>query len=389
MFSSRTDWNTTPNRLSSLAAEKRLRGESIIDLTESNPTQCEFSYPSKEILSALTEPSIVSYQPEPRGLLSARKAIAEYYAVHGIAITPEQIILTSSTSEAYSFLFKLLCNVGDEVMVPQPSYPLFEYLCQLNDITLRQYRLAYDGEWHIDFASLQAQFSDRTRAIVLVHPNNPTGSYLKQNEFDQICSLASEHHSSLIADEVFGPYDMSPDVHCANILTSQSFVPLFSLNGISKLLGLPQLKLSWIVVDGNLQQRDEALNRLDIIADTFLSVNTPVQVALPKLLRCSSDIGNQIRLRIQTNYRLLQKVFADSSTSVLRVEGGWYSILQLPQKYSDDYWAEEILTHQNILIQPGHFFDMEQKSCIVISLLSVSDLFDDALLRLQRFIEEK
>jgi hypothetical protein len=389
MFSSRTDWNTTPNRLSSLAAEKRLRGESIIDLTESNPTKCEFSYPTEEILSALTEPSIVSYQPEPRGLLSARKAIAEYYAVHGIAITPEQIILTSSTSEAYSFLFKLLCNVGDEIVVPQPSYPLFEYLCQLNDITLRQYRLAYDGEWHIDFASLQAQFSHRTRAIVLVHPNNPTGSYLKQNEFDQICSLASEHHSSLIADEVFGPYDMSPDVHCANILTSQSFVPLFSLNGISKLLGLPQLKLSWIVVDGNLQQRDEALNRLDIIADTFLSVNTPVQVALPKLLRCSSDIGNQIRLRIQTNYRLLQKVFADSSTSVLRVEGGWYSILQLPQKYSDDYWAEEILTHQNILIQPGHFFDMEQKSCIVISLLSVSDLFDDALLRLQRFIEEK
>jgi hypothetical protein len=172
-------------------------------------------------------------------------------------------------------------------------------------------------------------------------------------------------------------------------LTSQSFVPLFSLNGISKLLGLPQLKLSWIVVDGNLQQRDEALNRLDIIADTFLSVNTPVQVALPKLLRCSSDIGNQIRLRIQTNYRLLQKVFADSSTSVLRVEGGWYAVLQLPQKYSDDNWAEEILTYQNILVQPGHFFDMEQKSCIVISLLSISSLFGDAILRLQRFIEEK
>ena len=389
MFSSRTDWNTTPNRLSGLAAEKHLRGESITDLTESNPTRCDFFYPSEEILSALTEPSIVSYQPEPRGLLSARKAITEYYAAQGIALTPEQIILTSSTSEAYSFLFKLLCNVGDEVVVPRPSYPLFEYLCQLNDITLRYYRLAYDGEWHIDFTSLQEQFSDRTRALVLVHPNNPTGSYLKQNEFDQTCSLASERHFSLIADEVFGSYNISPDVHCANILTSQSFVPLFSLNGISKLLGLPQLKLSWIVVDGNLQQRDEALNRLDIIADTFLSVNTPVQVALPKLLRCSSDIGNQIRLRIQTNYRLLQKVFADSSTSVLRVEGGWYAVLQLPQKYSDDNWAEEILTYQNILVQPGHFFDMEQKSCIVISLLSISSLFGDAILRLQRFIEEK
>ena len=388
MFSSRTDWNTTPNRLSGLAAEKRLRGESITDLTESNPTKCEFSYPREEFLSALSESSILSYQPEPRGLLSARKAIAEYYAVLGIAITPEQIILTSSTSEAYSFLFKLLCNVGDEVVVPQPSYPLFEYLCQLNDITLRYYRLAYDGEWHIDFASLQAQFSDRTRAIVLVHPNNPTGSYLKQNEFDRICSLASEHHSSLIADEVFGSYDISPDTCRANILTSQFFVPLFSLNGISKLLGLPQLKLSWIVVDGNLQQRDEALNRLDIIADTFLSVNTPAQVALPKLLRSSSDIRNQIRLRIQTNFRLLQSIFADSSTSVLRVEGGWYAILQLPQKYSDDNWAEKILTHQNILVQPGHFFDMEQKSCIVVSLLPISHLFEDSIRRLRRFIEE-
>ncbi len=388
MFSSRTDWNTTPNRLSGLATEKHLRGESIIDLTESNPTKCEFSYPRKEILSAFTEPSVLAYQPEPRGLLSARKAIAEYYAVHRIVITPEQIILTSSTSEAYSFLFKLLCNVGDEVVVPQPSYPLFEYLSQLNDITLRYYRLAYDGEWHIDFASLQAQFSDRTRAIVLVHPNNPTGSYLKQNEFDQICSLASEYRSSLIADEVFGSYDISPEAHFTNIVTYQSFVPLFSLNGISKLLGLPQLKLSWIVVNGNLKQREEVLNRLDIIADTFLSVNTPVQVALPKLLRSSSDVRNQIHLRIQTNYQLLQRIFTDSSTSVLRVEGGWSAILQLPQKYSDDNWAEEILTHQNILVQPGHFFDMEQKSCIVISLLPISRLFEDSIQQLRRFIEE-
>jgi hypothetical protein len=388
MFSSRTDWNTTPNRLSGLTAEKRLRGESIIDLTESNPTKCEFSYPRKEILSALTEPSVLSYRPEPRGHLSARNAISEYYAEHGIAVTPEQIILTSSTSEAYSFLFKLLCNIGDEVVVPQPSYPLFEYLCQLNDITLRNYRLAYDGEWHVDFASLQAQFSDKTRAIVLVHPNNPTGSYLKQNEFDKICSLAFEHHSSLIADEVFGPFDISPDIRRAKILTSQPFVQLFSLNGISKLLGLPQLKLSWIIVDGNLQQRDDALNRLDIIADTFLSVNTPVQVALPKLLRFSSGIRNQVRLRIQTNYRLLQKVFTDSSTSVLRVEGGWYAVLQLPQKYSDDHWAEKILTCQNILVQPGHFFDMEQKSCIVISLLPISELFEDGTLQLRRFIGE-
>jgi len=388
MFSSRTEWNTTPNRLSSLAAEKRLRGELIIDLTESNPTKCEFSYPRDEILNALTQPSVLSYQPEPRGQFSTRKAIAEYYAEHGTAITPEQIILTSSTSEAYSFLFKLLCNAGDEVVIPQPSYPLFEYLCQLNDVTPRSYRLEYDGEWHIDFASLQAQLSDRTRAIILVHPNNPTGSYVKQNEFNRICSLASGHRFSLIADEVFGSYDISPGAHFTNIVPSQSFIPLFSLNGISKLLGLPQLKLSWIVISGNLQQRDEALSRLDIIADTFLSVNTPVQVALPKLLRCSLDVGNQIRLRIQANYRLLQSIFADSSTSVLRAEGGWSAILQLPQKYSDDNWAEEILTHENILVQPGHFFDMEQKSCIVVSLLPISHLFEDSIRHLRRFIEK-
>jgi alanine-synthesizing transaminase len=295
MFSSRTDWNTTPNRLSELLAEKHRQGTPIIDLTESNPTHCGFSYPNEEIIAALTDPSIVSYNPEPHGLLSARKAIAEYYAVYGIAITPKQIIITSSTSEAYSFLFKLLCNVGDEIVVPQPSYPLFEYLCQLNDVALRYYRLAYDGEWHIDFASLQAQLTNRTRAIILVHPNNPTGSYLKQNEFDRICSLASEHYCALIVDEVFGPYEISPDPQRAQILNFRYPVLLFSLNGISKLLGLPQFKLSWIVVQGSSPQTAEALNKLEIISDTFLSVNTPVQLALPKLLQYSSVIGNQIQ----------------------------------------------------------------------------------------------
>jgi aspartate/methionine/tyrosine aminotransferase len=389
MFSSRTDWNTAPNRLSELLAEKHRQGTPIIDLTESNPTQCGFSYPRTEILEALFDPSVLIYEPEPHGLLSARKAIAEQYAVLGIPVAPEHIILTASTSEAYSFLLKLLCNTGDEIIIPQPSYPLFEYLCQLNDVTLRTYRLAYDGEWHVDFASLQAQLTNRTRAVILVHPNNPTGSYLKQNEFDRICSLASEHHYALIADEVFGLYDISPDAHRARILNSRSSVLLFSLNGISKLLGLPQFKLSWIVVQGSSPQTTEALKKLEIISDTFLSVNTPVQLALPSLIRYSSDIRNQIRSRIQTNYRLSQSIFTGSSISVLRVEGGWYAILQLPQRKSDGEWAEEILTYQNILVQPGHFFDIEHNSCIVVSLLSISCLFEDALLQLQRFIEAK
>jgi len=388
MFSSRTDWNTAPNRLSGLAAEKRLRGETIVDLTESNPTKCEFSYPFREIIGALDTPSITSYQPEPFGLLSARKAIAEYYAEQGNAITPEQIILTSSTSEAYSFLFKLLCNFGDEVVAPQPSYPLFEYLCRLNDITLRNYRLDYDGEWHIDFESLQKQFTEKTRSIVLVHPNNPTGSYLKQNEFDRVSSLADKHRLSIITDEVFGPYYILPDVRRAHILNSQSPVLSFSLNGISKLLGLPQFKLSWIVAHGSSPHTAEALKKLEIICDTFLSVNTPVQLALPKLLCDFSDVGNQIRTRIQANYRLLQNIFMESTISVLRAEGGWYAILQLPRKNNDEEWAEQILIKKNIIVQPGHFYDFERESCIIVSLLPISKFFKESIEEIRKFVQE-
>jgi aspartate/methionine/tyrosine aminotransferase len=377
-----------PNQLSDLVVAKRQRGEAIIDLTESNPTRCGFSYPKKEILAALANESSLLYQPEPRGLLIARKAIANYYATLGVTVRPEDIVLTASTSEAYSFLFKLLCNVGDAIIVPQPSYPLFEYLCQLNDVALRHYCLAYDGEWHIDFESLQSTFTDRTRAIVLVHPNNPTGSYLKQSEFEQVCTFATEHNCAVITDEVFGPYNFSSDTNRASILTSNTSILFFSLNGISKLLGLPQLKLSWIIVRGNPQQTDEVLNRLDIIADTFLSVNTPAQVALPKLFEHSQFIEEQIRLRVYSNYHLLQKIFKDSKVSVLHVEGGWYAILQLPQFQNDEGWAVELLHQQNILVHPGHFYDIKQKSCVVISLLPTSELFTDALSQIRLFVEQ-
>jgi alanine-synthesizing transaminase len=388
MFSSRTNWNISPNRLSVLLEQKHQQGIHIIDLTESNPTCCGFSYPRREILEAFSHPSIFTYQPEPQGLLSAREAIAQQYSKIGVPVEPRHILLTASTSEAYSFLLKLLCNAGDEIIVPQPSYPLFEYLCQLNDVTLRTYRLAYDGEWHIDFTSFESQLTNRTRAVVLVHPNNPTGSYLKQKEFERICSLATLYHCSLIADEVFGPYAFSPDTHRAQILNSQSQILLFSLNGISKLLGLPQFKLSWIVVQGNSSLTDDALKKLEIIEDTFLSVNTPVQLALPKLLQYSSDMRNQIQSRTRDHYALLQETFTDSSATVFYSEGGWYALLQLPHRSSDEEWAEQILLHQNILVQPGHFFDLEQESCIVISLLPVSNIFRDALQHIRQFIEK-
>jgi alanine-synthesizing transaminase len=387
MFSSRTQWNLAPNRLSALVAAKRLRGEVILDLTESNPTRCGISYPEKEILAALATTSSLLYQPEPRGLLTARKALSDFYATLGITVRAEHMMLSASTSEAYSFLFKLLCNAGDEVIVPQPSYPLLEYLCQLNDVALRQYRLVYDGEWHIDFESLQSAFSDRTRAIVLVHPNNPTGSYLKQHEFERVCAIAVEHHCAVIADEVFQPYSFFPDVHRANILALQSSALLFSLNGISKLLGLPQLKLSWIIISGHPKQIAEAFDRLDIIADTYLSVNTPAQVALPKLLEQLQCIGEQIRKRVCSNYQMLQNIFKDSTVSVFHGEGGWYGILQLPQFHNDDEWAVELLLQQRILVHPGHFFEMKQNSCIVLSLLPSPDVFADALSRIRMFVE--
>ncbi|RPI05182.1 MAG: pyridoxal phosphate-dependent aminotransferase [Ignavibacteriae bacterium] len=388
MFSSRTEWNTTPNQLTALAAAKRMKGEVLLDLSESNPTRCGFTYPEKEILAALAAPASMCYSPEPRGALSARTAIAEYYASRGSVIAPEQVLLTASTSEAYSFIFKLLCNQGDEVVIPKPSYPLLEYLCQLNDTALRQYRLMYDGEWHIDFESLQSAMSGRARAVVLIHPNNPTGSFLKQQEFDRVCALAADHRCAVIVDEVFQPYGFSHNDHRAKMFAQQPPVLLFALTGISKLLGLPQLKLSWIVVSGNPVHTAEAMDRLDIIADTYLSVNTPVQIALPRLLSLASSLEHQIRERVQTNYRSLQTIFLNSLSSVFHVEGGWYAILRFPQMKSDDQWAEEILDRLNIVVQPGHYYGLEEKSCLVLSLLPEAELFHDAAATICKFLHD-
>lgn len=388
MFSSRTNWNATPNRLTRLLEMKRLQGETIIDLTESNPTLCGFSYPDQDILAALTDPSILVYHPEPRGLLSARRAIAEYYSTLNVSVDPDHIVLTASTSEAYTFILRLLCDIGDEVIVPRPSYPLFEYLCQLTDVKLRQFRLAYDGEWHIDFESLQTELNQRTRVIVLVHPNNPTGSYLKQDEFDRVCRIAVEHTCAVIVDEVFGPFTSEHDSRRAKILSGNQEGLILSLNGISKLMGLPQFKLSWIAVAGTIAQVQEALKRLEVVADTYLSVNTPIQVALPKLFQHLPNTIEEIRTRILKHYELVRKVFAGSRVSVYRMEGGWYTILQFPKSKSDDEWVGDLLAHRNILLYPGHFFNFERDSCLVISLLPPTNLFESALLNIRGFIEE-
>ncbi len=388
MFSSRSQWNIDLNRLSQLLRAKRLRGESIVDLTESNPTRCGFLYPADDILRAIADPSILAYHPEPFGMLNARRAVAEFYARSGTPIDPNRIILTASTSEAYTFLFKLLCNTGDTILAPQPSYPLFEFLGRLNDVELRYYRLNYDGEWRIDFESIRSNLSNNTRAVVVVHPNNPTGSYVKQDEFDALCRYAIERDCAIIADEVFEPFGLIPESRRANIVSCEKDVLLFSLNGISKLLALPQLKVSWILACGGSPKIKDALGRLEIIADTYLSVNTPAQVALPELLQCAAAIGGQVRARVKANYELLLALISGSSISAYFLEGGWYAVLRLPGTQSDEEWATNLLEQRNIVLYPGHFFSIEQESSLVLSLISPTDVLERGVKDIRQYVEK-
>jgi alanine-synthesizing transaminase len=389
MFSSRTRWNTALNRLAQLLRAKQMQGETIIDLTESNPTRCEFSYPADDILAAFADPSIVSYHPEPFGLVSARRAVAAYYSARGILVDPERIVLTASTSEAYTFLLKLLCNPGDNIIVPSPSYPLFEYICRLNDVELRHYRLTYDGEWRIDFESLENVLTYGTRAIVVVHPNNPTGSYVKHDELEKLGRYAVKRDCAIIADEVFEPYSLAPDGRRAKIMSCEKKALLFSLNGISKLLALPQLKISWIAVGGGSRGVGEALDRLEVIADTYLSVNTPAQVALPRLFQHLSLMGEQVCARLRSNYEALLRILEGSNISVYHLEGGWYAILRFPGAKTDDEWATGLLEREGVMLYPGHFFSFEQESTLVLSMILTPDVIQDGVERIRRFAEEQ
>ncbi|MEK6757151.1 MAG: pyridoxal phosphate-dependent aminotransferase [Bacteroidota bacterium] len=383
MFSSRTNWDFRSSQLFSLLQHKRERGEKIIDLTESNPTCCRFDYDSESILKALSTERSLVYEPDPKGLLSARLAVVDFYRDQGITIEPECIILTASTSEAYSFLFRLLCNERDSVLLPKPSYPLFTYLSQLNDASARHYHLSYDGEWHIDISALEQSFSGETRALVLVHPNNPTGSFVKVQEREAICKLAQRHHAALIVDEVFESFAFEVDGRRAPSFAGNSDVLTFTLNGLSKLLGLPQMKLAWIVISGPHDVRDEAIARLEMIGDIFLSVGAPVQHALALLLKDLLPVRQQIRDRVRSNYRMLKRECPPSSSlSVLRCEGGWNAILRLPNTRSDEEWALELLRTHNVLVHPGRLFDFEQKSCLVISLLPPSEIISEGFKRI-------
>ena len=394
-FSRRTDWHRQPNRLSASLETLRHSGRPIYDLTSANPTECGIAYPEGAILSSLSNPPSLTYQPNPRGLLDAREAISRYYQEKGTGVDPSNLFLTASTSEAYSLLFKLLCNNGDQILVPQPSYPLFDYLSRLDDVVPVCYRLNYDLGWAIDLDSVRTAVTPSTRAIVIVNPHNPTGMFLKETDYRALKKIAAEHSLALIVDEVFIDFPLDPDRKVARTskvvsTASEQEVLTFTLNGISKMLGLPQMKLGWIIVGGDRKPVAEASGRLEILCDTFLSVNTPVQVALSALLAAGGSVRSNILARVRSNYaRLREIVPTDSSCSVLESEGGWYGILRVPRVMSDEEWAVELLESTGVHVYPGYFFDFETDGYLVLSLLVKEEIFETGVTKLVEFVASR
>ena len=375
MFSSRLRWNLAPNPLARLIGEKRASGARILDLTESNPTHAGLTYSADEILSALASRDALTYDPNPAGMLRAREAVAGYYDHR---VSPDRILLTASTSEAYGFLFKLLADPGDEVLVPRPSYPLFEFLAELESVRVVQYPLVYDHGWMIDFAALEHAIGPRTRAIVIVNPNNPTGSFLKLHELQQLAN----YKLAIISDEVFTDFAFGPDPRRVTTLAGQNDILAFSLSGLSKIAGLPQMKLGWIVVSGPEGERTAAYSRLELIADTYLSVATPVQCAAAALIETRVSIQDQIRRRTTANLAALRDRIKSTAFGLLDVEGGWYAILQAPRIRSEEEWALELLRRENVLVQPGYFYDFDREAFLVLSLLTPEEIFSEGLSRL-------
>ena len=380
MFSSRFHWDLTQNRLTQLLAEKRAAGAPVLDLTESNPTRAGLDYP-REIVRALDDPQALRYDPVPAGSLEARNAVAAYYRARGHEVDAGRILLTASTSEAYGYLFKLLTDPGDRVFVPRPSYPLFEFLAGMEALEVRQYPLVCHGAWSIDLDALAKSIDSRTRAIVVVNPNNPTGSFLKRAELAELASLAAAHSLALISDEVFSDYGFAPDPERVDTLAGVGCMA-FSMSGLSKIAGLPQMKLGWIVTN-----HENAMQKLEWIADTYLSVNTPVQCAAAQLLDAGHGIRKQIRERTAANLAFARETLSASGAGILPVEGGWYITVRMPRTRSEEEWAIDLLSRDGVLVQPGFFYDFESEAFLILSLLTAPDIFHEGVRRLKRSAE--
>jgi alanine-synthesizing transaminase len=400
VFSSRTNWTLTPNRLAIHLYERRRQRLPILDLTESNPTRCGFDFDQRAILDALREPRSLIYEPEPSGLLPARAAVAGYYGERGAQVGPQQIFLTTSTSEAYSYLFRLLADPGDAILAPRPSYPLFDFLTRLNDVELIHYPLIDnpsrrpplpgDRAWQIDLEAIESTLSEssrRVRAILAVHPNNPTGSFVRPAELDFLLHLCGEHQLALITDEVFADYALVENVSPAASHASVSRVLTFTLSGLSKISALPQMKLAWLVANGPPNDLAAALARLEVIADTYLSVSAPLQHALPSLLELRRQVQPQILARLRQNLAWLDRCLAaEPSVARLPSEGGWYAILRVPSIRTDEDWAVELLTRDGVLVHPGHFYDFVSEGYLVVSLLPAAEIFQAGLQKILRMV---
>lgn len=374
MFSSRLHWDLEPNPISKLLARKRAAGAEILDLTESNPTTAGFAA-APEVLEALTDPRALTYEPLPAGLRWARNAISEYY---GGQVEPDRVLLTTSTSEAYAYLFKLLTGPGDEILTPRPSYPLFEFLTGME--------LAKPVAYSLDFEDLERAATSQTRAIVVVNPNNPTGAYIKKDQLKRLIEFCQKRDLAIVSDEVFAGYGFGESEARVPSFINVNEVLTFSLSGLSKAAGLPQMKLGWIVVSGPRQLRQAALDRLELIADTYLSVNTPVQWAAPKLLEAGRAIQRKIQDRTAKNLHALRRVLGSNPAFRLQEpEGGWTAVIEAPRIRTEEQWALNLLEQENVLVQPGYFYDFDREAYLIVSLLTPVNVFAEGVRRMVSF----
>jgi aspartate/methionine/tyrosine aminotransferase len=391
MFAARTNWNLQPNRFARALENHRQSGKELLDLTVSNPTVCGFEYPEEEILSALADSSTLEYAPESKGLRSAREAVAAYYAGRpgfGIcagSVDPERIILTAGTSEAYSYILRLLCEQGDEILCPAPSYPLLEYVAGLNDVHLVPYPLLYDHGWQMDLSALRAALTPRSRAVLLVHPNNPTGSFVKPKEAVELREICAQREMAIVADEVFLDYAEDSKPHSTFAFDGPALT--FTLSGLSKISALPQMKLAWLVASGPAPLARSAMERLEVIADTYLSPGTPVQLATPRLLGIREQMQGQLRARISANLAHLDAALAANNlVSRLARQGGWYAVLRVPATGSDEDLAVALLDQRSVLVHPGRFFDFRQDGFLILSLITPEVEFREGVTRMLELI---
>jgi alanine-synthesizing transaminase len=380
-FSSRLPTTLSTNAINLALERLRAAGDSWLDLTETNPTRVGVAYP-EHILQGLADPAGIRYEPEAQGLRLTREAVSADYARRGRAVDPDAIVLTASTSEAYSLLFKLLCDPGDEVLVPQPSYPLFELLTRLDGVRAVPYRLDYQGAWWIDRDSLRSATTTRTRAVLVVSPNNPTGSVLRSADHDWLVGLCRSHELAVIADEVFADYPLVPRADGTPAIASEEILS-FALGGLSKSIGLPQVKLGWLAASGPVSRVADAIGRLQIMADTYLSVSTPVQLAAPTLLDQGRVIRTRIAERLDRNLQNLRAMLSDyPAVSLLEPEGGWSAVLRVPATMPEEAFVLLALSEARVLVHPGYFFDFASEAFLVVSLLPDPDIFTTAVRRL-------